>query len=106
MPPGYRSTFTIYGTTIGGQGVIAQPPLHPHRSRQHHPAAPTPTGDGTPRTDPRPTAGGYGTTVTGHRPAFTNRTATEPMIRCPACSEAPTMTASALSWSAAFTRPP
>lgn len=47
----------------------------------------------------------YGTTVTGQRPAFTSRTATEPMMRCPACSEAPTTTASALSSSAAFTRP-
>lgn len=47
----------------------------------------------------------YGTTVTGHRPAFTNRIATEPMMRCPACSDAPTTTASAFSSSAARTRP-
>ncbi len=50
-------------------------------------------------------AGCYGTTVTGHLPALTSRTATDPTIRCPACSEAPTTTASALSSSAAFTRP-
>ncbi len=29
----------------------------------------------------RPVAPVYGTTVTGHRPAFTRRTATEPMMR-------------------------
>ena len=36
-----------------------------------------------------------GTTVTGHRPALTSRTASDPIHRCPACIEAPTMTASA-----------
>lgn len=52
-----------------------------------------------------PAAARYGTTVTGQRPAFTSRIATDPMSRCPACSEAPTTTASALSSSAAVTRP-
>lgn len=47
----------------------------------------------------------YGTTVTGQRPAFTSRTATEPTNRWPADSEAPTTTASAFSSSAAVTRP-
>ena len=47
----------------------------------------------------------YGTTVTGHLPAFTRRTATEPTSRCPARSEAPTTTASALRSSAAVARP-
>lgn len=37
----------------------------------------------------------YGTTVTGHLPAFTSRTASEPTNRCPACAEAPTTIASA-----------
>ena len=32
----------------------------------------------------------YGTTVTGHLPARTSRTASEPMKRCPACVDAPT----------------
>ena len=36
-----------------------------------------------------------GTTVTGHRAAFTSRTASEPTSRWPACADAPTTTASA-----------
>lgn len=40
---------------------------------------------GRPGTRPRPHRGTarltYGTTVTGHRPAFTRRIATDPMIR-------------------------
>ena len=38
---------------------------------------------------------GYGTTVTGHRPARTSRTASDPINRCPTCVDAPTTTASA-----------
>lgn len=49
--------------------------------------------------------GVHGTTVTGRRPAFTSRTAIDPTNRWPACSEAPTTTASALRSSAAFTMP-
>jgi aminoglycoside phosphotransferase (APT) family kinase protein len=41
------------------------------------------------------TPAGYGTTVTGHLPAFTSRTAREPMNRCPALADAPTTMASA-----------
>ncbi len=67
------------------------------------PVAPTRRSRSPPRS--RTPDAGYGTTVTGHRPAFTRRTATEPTIRCPACSEAPTTTASALRSSAACTRP-
>lgn len=112
MPPAVTASPPGHGATAGGQGVTAWPPPHPHRLPHDRRAVtasppghdPTVTGDGI--TAPRPTAGGYGTTVTGHRPAFTNRTATDPMIRCPACSDAPTMTASALSSSAALTRPP
>lgn len=47
----------------------------------------------------------HGTTVTGQRPAFTSRTATDPMRRCPADSDAPTITASAFRSSAAVTSP-
>lgn len=90
-----------------------EPPGRPWRARPRPPSgAPRdgttvtvrcPAGYGTTATVRRPVR--YGTTVTGQRPAFTSRTATEPMMRCPACSEAPTTTASALSSSAAFTRP-
>ena len=38
---------------------------------------------------------GHGTTVTGHRPARTSRTPSDPTIRCPAEVDAPTITASA-----------
>ena len=44
---------------------------------------------------PRGTAGRQGTTVTGHSPARTSRTATEPTNRWPALADAPTTTASA-----------
>jgi hypothetical protein len=42
----------------------------------------------------------YGTTVTGHLPAFTSRTAREPTNRCPALADAPTTMASARTSSA------
>ncbi len=75
------------------------------RFAQSAPGPPAPRGGdrlyGTTTVRDRP----YGTTVTGQRPAFTRRTATEPTMRCPACSDAPTTTASAFSSSAAVTRP-
>src|ERR1700716_1734287 len=43
---------------------------------------------------------GHGTTVTGHRPVRTRRTATDQTTRCQERVEAPTTTASALSSSA------
>src|SRR5882757_2715210 len=47
-----------------------------------------------------PDRGPQGTTVTGHLPIRTRRTATEPTSRCPACVEAPTTTASTFTSSA------
>jgi hypothetical protein len=44
-----------------------------------------------------------GTTVTGHRAIFTKREAIDPIHRCPPLVEAPTMTASTRSSSAART---
>ena len=49
----------------------------------------------------QPSLAAYGTTVTGHFPARTSRVASEPTIRCPACSDAPTTTASAFVSAAA-----
>ena len=42
----------------------------------------------------------HGTTVTGHFPARTSRTASDPTNRCPACADAPTTIASARTSSA------